>query len=188
MISLIGTDPERPSRITPGRWCRPWRARAAARCSSRPTPKSKHLYVDTPLNPEPEIASSVAVFDLDNLDAEYKVLPIGEWSGITEGVRRVVQGEFNKQGDRGLVLGLERQGSGVGDRRRRRRDARAQGGDQGQAPDHADRQVQRLQHEERRLLIRLRGGASQETPPQTAQQMRASGRPAPWTRARKPNA
>ncbi|NNF81073.1 MAG: nitrite reductase, partial [Rhizobiales bacterium] len=26
------------------------------------------------------------------------VLPIGEWSGIKSGVRRVVQGEFNKAG------------------------------------------------------------------------------------------
>jgi nitrite reductase (NO-forming)/hydroxylamine reductase len=61
-------------------------------------PKSKNLWVDTPLNPEPEIASSVAVFDIDDLDAGYEVIPIGEWSGIAEGVRRVVQGEYNKDG------------------------------------------------------------------------------------------
>jgi nitrite reductase (NO-forming) / hydroxylamine reductase len=65
-------------------------------------PKSKHLYVDTPLNPEAELASSVAVFaiaDLKQKEPKYKVLPIGQWSGISEGVRRVVQGEFNKAGD-----------------------------------------------------------------------------------------
>ena len=62
-------------------------------------PKSKNLYVDTPLNPEAEIASSVAVFDITNLDKTPEILPIGEWSGISEGVRRVVQGEYNKQGD-----------------------------------------------------------------------------------------
>ena len=39
------------------------------------------------------------VADLTQEEPEYKVLPIGEWSGITEGVRRVVQGEFNKAGD-----------------------------------------------------------------------------------------
>jgi nitrite reductase (NO-forming)/hydroxylamine reductase len=61
-------------------------------------PASTNLYVDTPLNPEAEIASSVAVFDINNLEAGYEVLPIGEWSGITEGVRRVVQGEYNKEG------------------------------------------------------------------------------------------
>ncbi|MGD9512381.1 MAG: cytochrome D1 domain-containing protein, partial [Geminicoccaceae bacterium] len=36
--------------------------------------------------------------DLDGEDVEYEVLPIGEWSGITSGQRRVVQGEFNKDG------------------------------------------------------------------------------------------
>jgi len=44
----------------------------------------------------------VAVFKIDELDQEepeYTVLPIGEWSGITEGQRRVVQGEFNTAGD-----------------------------------------------------------------------------------------
>jgi nitrite reductase (NO-forming)/hydroxylamine reductase len=66
-------------------------------------PNSNHLYVDTPLNPEPEIAGSVAVFEIDGLDEEedeieYEVLPIGEWSGIDEGQRRIVQPEFNKQG------------------------------------------------------------------------------------------
>ena len=38
------------------------------------------------------------MFDLDNLDKGYEVLPIGEWSGIAEGMRRVVQGEYNKDG------------------------------------------------------------------------------------------
>ena len=61
-------------------------------------PNSRNLYVDTTLNPEAEIAASVAVFDIDNLDKPYEVLPIGEWSGITAGQRRVVQGEFNKDG------------------------------------------------------------------------------------------
>ena len=65
-------------------------------------PNSKHLYVDTPLNPEASIASTVAVFDIDDLakdKPQYKVLPIGEWSGITEGMRRIVEPEFNKAGD-----------------------------------------------------------------------------------------
>ena len=40
----------------------------------------------------------MAVFDINDLDAGYEVLPIGEWSGIAEGMRRVVQGEFNQEG------------------------------------------------------------------------------------------
>ena len=31
-------------------------------------PNSRNLYVDTPLNPEAEIAASVAVFKIDELD------------------------------------------------------------------------------------------------------------------------
>ncbi len=29
----------------------------------------------------------------------WRAIPVGEWSGITEGVRRIVQGEYNKAGD-----------------------------------------------------------------------------------------
>jgi nitrite reductase (NO-forming)/hydroxylamine reductase len=64
-------------------------------------PQSQNLYVDSPLNPDAEIASSVAVFKIADLAQDkpkYTVLPIGQWSGIAEGQRRVVQGEFNKDG------------------------------------------------------------------------------------------
>ena len=58
-------------------------------------PNSHHLFVDAPLNPEAEVTGSVAVFDIDTMkageDPEMKVLPIVEWSGITEGQPRVVQ-------------------------------------------------------------------------------------------------
>src|SRR5690606_41512722 len=64
-------------------------------------PKSSHLYVDTTFNPTAEIAQSVAVFDINNLEAGYKVLPIAEWSGIAEGPRRIVQPEYNRAGDEG---------------------------------------------------------------------------------------
>ena len=37
--------------------------------------------------------------DLAKEKPEYKVLPIGQWSGISEGARRVVQGEYNKDGN-----------------------------------------------------------------------------------------
>jgi nitrite reductase (NO-forming)/hydroxylamine reductase len=97
-IALIGTDPE-------GHPENAWKVvqtlegQGGGSLFVKTHPESKNLYVDTPLNPEAEIASSVAVFDLTDLDKEYEVLPIGEWSGISEGVRRVVQGEYNKAGD-----------------------------------------------------------------------------------------
>ena len=100
-ISLIGTDPEGHPQYA---WkvVQKLEGQGGGALFVKTHPKSKHLYVDTPLNPDEETSQSVAVFDIDKLDTEepeYKVLPIGEWSGLKEGVRRVVQGEFNKAGD-----------------------------------------------------------------------------------------
>ena len=64
-------------------------------------PKSGHLYVDAPLNPDAETSASIAVFkvaDMAQEEPEYSVLPIGEWAGIADGQPRVVQGEFNQEG------------------------------------------------------------------------------------------
>ena len=103
-ITLIGTDPEKHPESA-------WKAvqtltgQGGGSLFIKTHPGSRHLYVDTTLNPEAEIAASVAVFNIDELGDKpddqitYTVLPIGEWSGITEGTRRVVQGEFNKDGD-----------------------------------------------------------------------------------------
>ncbi len=100
-IALIGSDPE-------GHPDNAWKVvqrlegQGGGSLFIKTHPKSKHVYVDTPLNPEAELASSVAVFKIADMakdEPEYTVLPIGEWSGIDEGVRRVVQGEFNKDGD-----------------------------------------------------------------------------------------
>ncbi len=64
----------------------------------RPHPNSHNLWVDTILNPDEEISRSVAVFDTQNLDKGYEAIPIAEWSGITKGPRRVLHGEYNKNG------------------------------------------------------------------------------------------
>ena len=63
-------------------------------------PKSKNLWVDTPLHPDPKISQSVAVYDINNLEKGFKVLPIAEWAGLKDdGAKRVVQPEYNKAGD-----------------------------------------------------------------------------------------
>jgi nitrite reductase (NO-forming)/hydroxylamine reductase len=63
-------------------------------------PKSTNLSVDTPLNPEAKISQSVAVFDIQNLDKGYEVLPIGDWADRgDDGARRIVQPEYNRAGD-----------------------------------------------------------------------------------------
>lgn len=61
-------------------------------------PKSHNLWIDTPLNPDEEVSQSVAVFDTRDLSKEYEVIPVAEWSGIADGPRRVVHGEYNKAG------------------------------------------------------------------------------------------
>jgi len=100
-ISLIGTDPVKNKQHA---WkvVQKVKGQGGGSLFIKAHPKSKNLYVDTTLNPEAEISSSVAVFAIADLAQEkpkYKVLPIGQWSGISEGQRRVVQGEFNKAGD-----------------------------------------------------------------------------------------
>lgn len=97
VVTLIGTDPE-------GHPDQAWKVvetlegQGGGSLFIKTHPKSRNLWVDTPLNPEPELSSSVAVFNLDDLEAGYETIAIGELSGITEGARRVVQGEYNKEG------------------------------------------------------------------------------------------
>jgi nitrite reductase (NO-forming)/hydroxylamine reductase len=96
-IALIGTDPAK-HKSNAWKVVQTLKGQGGGSLFIKTHPKSANLWVDTPLNPEAEIASSVAVFDIKNLDKPYEVIPVGEMSGLTEGVRRVVQGEYNKDG------------------------------------------------------------------------------------------
>ncbi|MGB5579528.1 MAG: cytochrome D1 domain-containing protein [Woeseia sp.] len=62
-------------------------------------PKSRNLWVDAPLNPDEAFSQSVAVFDIDNLDKGFEILPIAAWAELGPGPKRVVQPEFNMAGD-----------------------------------------------------------------------------------------
>lgn len=62
-------------------------------------PNSSNLWVDAPLNPAEHLSQSIAVYDINNLDAGFEMLPIGEWADLGEGPKRVVQPEYNKAGD-----------------------------------------------------------------------------------------
>ena len=62
-------------------------------------PKSSNLWVDAPLNPDEAFSQSIAVYDVNNLDAGFVTLPIAEWAELGEGPKRVVQPEYNKAGD-----------------------------------------------------------------------------------------
>jgi nitrite reductase (NO-forming)/hydroxylamine reductase len=99
-VSFIGTDPEK-NKQNAWKVVQKVNGQGGGSLFIKTHPKSENLYVDTPLNTDAEISSSVAVFKIKDLakeKPEFKVLPIGQWSGISEGARRVVQGEYNKDG------------------------------------------------------------------------------------------
>jgi len=97
-VTLVGTDPEKHKQNA---WkvVRVLKGQGGGSLFVKTHPKSKHLYVDTTLNPDPKISQSVAVFDISNLEAGYQVLPIAEWANLGEGPKRVVQPEYNAAGD-----------------------------------------------------------------------------------------
>ena len=97
-ISLIGTDPVRHKQYA-------WNVvqvldgQGGGNLFIKTHPKSKNLWVDTPLNPDPKVSQSIAVYDISNLAKGFEVLPIAEWAGLGEGAKRIVQPEYNKAGD-----------------------------------------------------------------------------------------
>jgi nitrite reductase (NO-forming) / hydroxylamine reductase len=97
-VTLIGTDPE-------GHPEHAWKAvdvlegQGGGSLFIKTHPESENLWVDTPLHPDAKVHQSVAVFDINDLDAGYEVLPIAEWAELGEGAKRVVQPEYNKAGD-----------------------------------------------------------------------------------------
>jgi len=97
-ITLIGTDPE-------GHPEQAWKVvdvlegQGGGSLFVKSHPNSTNLWVDTPLHPEANVSQSVAVFDINNLDAGFEVLPIAEWADLGPGPKRVVQPEYNKAGD-----------------------------------------------------------------------------------------
>ncbi|MFM9885650.1 MAG: cytochrome D1 domain-containing protein [Burkholderiales bacterium] len=97
-IAIIGTD---PVKNPPHAWkvVRMIDGQGGGNLFIKTHPKSKNLWVDTPLNPDPKIAQSVAVFDINRLDEKPVVLPIAEWADVGEGAKRIVQPEYNKAGD-----------------------------------------------------------------------------------------
>jgi nitrite reductase (NO-forming)/hydroxylamine reductase len=97
-ITMIGTDPE-------GHPDNAWKVvqvisgQGGGSLFVKTHPNSSNLWVDSPLNPDTAISQSVAVFDTNNVDAGYEVLPIAEWAGVGAGAKRVVHPEYNKKGD-----------------------------------------------------------------------------------------
>jgi nitrite reductase (NO-forming)/hydroxylamine reductase len=102
-LVVIGTDPE-------GHADTAWQilaqvpGPAAGSLFLASHPKSRHLWLDTPLASDPAFSQSVTVFDRDSLEDGSRQLPIARWSGRDEGPRRVVQPTFDNQGQEVWVL------------------------------------------------------------------------------------
>jgi nitrite reductase (NO-forming)/hydroxylamine reductase len=98
-ISLIGTDPVK-HKANAFKVVQTLKGQGGGSLFLKSHPKSQHLYVDTPLNPDPKVSQTLAVFDIRNLDKGFQVLPVAEWAGIKDGgAMRVLQPEYNKAGD-----------------------------------------------------------------------------------------
>jgi len=97
-VTFIGTDPENNARYA---WkvVRTLPGMGGGSLFVKSHPKSKNLWVDAPLNPDTKFSQAIAVFDINDLDAGFKILPIAEWADVGEGPKRVVQPEYNKAGD-----------------------------------------------------------------------------------------
>ncbi|MBF0190276.1 MAG: c-type cytochrome [Magnetococcales bacterium] len=97
-ISLIGTDPTGHPKEA---WnvVRTLKGQGGGSLFIKTHPKSGNLWVDTPLNPDTKASQSIAVYDIKNLDKGFEALPIADWADLGPGVKRVVQPEYNKNGD-----------------------------------------------------------------------------------------
>lgn len=97
-ITLIGTDPDNyPEHAFKA--VEVLQGQGGGSLFVKSHPKSTNLWVDTTFHPEASISQSVAVFDINNLDAGYEVLPIAEWADLGPGPKRIVQPEYNMAGD-----------------------------------------------------------------------------------------
>ena len=96
-VTVLGTDPEgHPEHA----WkvVRTLEGMGGGSLFVKSHPNSSNLWVDAPLNPDTALSQSIAVYDVNNLEAGFEVLPIAEWAELGEGPKRVVQPEYNKDG------------------------------------------------------------------------------------------
>ncbi|MFA7096069.1 MAG: cytochrome D1 domain-containing protein [Gammaproteobacteria bacterium] len=100
VITLIGTDPEKHPQHA---WkvVQELRNHGSGSLFVKTHPNSRNLWADAPLHPEQEIAESVTVYDIDNLDKGPEVINVAKMADLPEGktIKRVVHAEYNNKGD-----------------------------------------------------------------------------------------
>ncbi|WP_323032213.1 cytochrome D1 domain-containing protein [Brachymonas denitrificans] len=98
-ISLIGTDPVK-NKANAWKVVQTIKGQGGGSLFIKTHPKSKNLWVDTPLHPDAKISQSVAVYDINKLDGAPQIIDIAACAKLADdGAKRVVQPEYNKAGD-----------------------------------------------------------------------------------------
>ncbi|WP_456300441.1 cytochrome D1 domain-containing protein [Sulfuricella denitrificans] len=99
VISLIGTDPAKHKQYA---WkvVQELKNHGGGSLFVKTHPKSNHLWADAPLNPEKDLAESVTVYDIKNLDKPPVIINVAKMADLPESkaTKRVVQAEYNADG------------------------------------------------------------------------------------------
>jgi nitrite reductase (NO-forming) / hydroxylamine reductase len=100
VVTLIGTDPGKNKQHA---WkvVQELKMHGAGNLFVKTHPKSKNLWVDAPQNPEKDVAESIAVFDLNDLNKKPEIINVAKLSGLPESkaTKRAVHPEYNQSGD-----------------------------------------------------------------------------------------
>jgi len=99
VLTLIGSDPEK-HQDSAWKVVREIKHIGAGNLFVKTHPDSKNLWADAPLNPEKDIATSVAVYDIGDLDKAPRILNVAKDSGLpeTKAVKRAVHPEYSADG------------------------------------------------------------------------------------------
>ena len=99
VVTLIGTDPEK-NPANAWKVVQELKTPGAGNLFVKTHPKSTNLWVDAPQNPDKDIAESIAVYDLKDLDKAPEIINVAKLSGLPESksIKRVTQPEFSKDG------------------------------------------------------------------------------------------
>ncbi|MBI2314041.1 MAG: c-type cytochrome [Betaproteobacteria bacterium] len=100
VITLIGTDPAK-NKQNAWKVVQELKHIGAGNLFVKTHPKSKNLWADAPQNPEKDVAESVAVWDLNDLDKAPEVINVAKLAGLPESkaIKRAVHPEYNDRGD-----------------------------------------------------------------------------------------
>ncbi|MBM3565070.1 MAG: nitrite reductase [Alphaproteobacteria bacterium] len=100
VITLIGTDPEK-NKANAWKVVQELKMHGSGSLFVKTHPKSSNLWADAALHPEPEVAESVTVYDIKNLDKGPEKINVAKMAGLpkTKALQRVVHGEYNEKGD-----------------------------------------------------------------------------------------